>query len=52
MKQLNETNLNRLTRDHNKNGYIMISPCRGSQDFPNMNDQQVVDENNKRIRKM
>lgn len=52
MKQLNETNLNRLTRGHNKDGYIIISPCRGSQDFPNMNDQQVVDENNKRIRKM
>lgn len=49
---LTEANLNRIANGHDKDGYIMISACRGDALENPKSDQQVWDENNKRTRSL
>ena len=49
---LTEANLNRIVNGHDKDGYIMISACRGDALENPKNDQQIHDENNIRTRKL
>lgn len=53
LQELTETNLNRVVRGHDKNGYAMISASRQALFDENGNrltGQSLIDENNKRTR--
>ena len=55
LKSLNESNIHKLLDKHTQNGYIIISPCRGGEDFDldvsNTNDlKELQTINNKRIK--
>lgn len=49
---LTETTLNRIAKGHDKDGYVMISACRGDALKNPKSDQQVHDENNVRTRNL
>ena len=55
LESLNESNIHKILDKHSKNGYIIISPCRGGEDF-NLNTSNESDLkklqsiNNKRIK--
>lgn len=55
LQPLNEANLGQLLDRHSKNGYIIVSPCRGAEDFGlDANDPKDIKKlqaiNNRRIK--
>lgn len=53
MVSLNELNAKSLIDKHSKNGYVIVSPCRGYNDFglnPNTDKEKLANINNKRIK--
>jgi hypothetical protein len=57
MVSINEANAKQLIDKHSKNGFIIVSPCRGYEEFnldgTDSNDRQKLNEiNNKRVKQM
>ena len=55
LASINETNAKRLLDRHTKNGYVIISPCRGFADFglnPETDAEKLQAVNNKRVKEL